>query len=262
MIFQQPRFQKWENPIVTCPCVSLFIFHLFRLLLVRPLLVRPEDRLERPAAAEASRLAERSSDAVPEGQVLPVVAGVEQVVVSVVRSAVDHRLERRRDAEIAVVDRDSPDVDHDVEPEVEQLVHREAEDVDVVGDGLEEAVDRVEGVAGEWRRDLPGVVRLVQRVDEPVMQKAVDPVDDAVGEQDEGNGRTHDGQPTCQCHRGLQHYIMKYTVCKIGIESGTLQLRVWQQPESKASAGLGVTTKRDSSRVLIQGSQTYIESQQ
>ena len=56
----------------------------------------------------------------------------------------------------------------------------------MVGQGLGEAVERVEGVAGKRRRHDPLVVRLVDvLVDERVVQASVDPVDAEVGEEQE-----------------------------------------------------------------------------
>lgn len=153
-----------------------------------------EGLLQRSVAAEGARVAERSTDAIPQCEVLSVVARVEQVVVGVVGRSVDYRLERRRDVEFPVVDRHRPDVDEQVESQVDELVHREEKDVDVVGNALQEAVDRVEGVAGVGRRNFPGVVRLVEGVDEAVVQEAVDPVDEAVGEEDERD----DGERNCK----------------------------------------------------------------
>jgi len=92
---------------------------------------------------------------------------------------------RLRD-ELAVVDQDGPDVDEDEQRDVGDLLQREEEGEHVVGDGLREAVERVEGVRGERRRHDPLVVRLVQGlVDGRVVQAAVDQVDEEVGEEEE-----------------------------------------------------------------------------
>lgn len=105
-----------------------------------------------------------AAHAVPQREVLAVVVVEEQVVVGVVGGAVDDAGQGVGHAVVAVVDGDGPDVDEDVERQVEQLVQREQEGVDVVGQALQEAVHRVEGVAGERRRDLPHVVRLVEEL--------------------------------------------------------------------------------------------------
>lgn len=102
--------------------------------------------------------------AVPQRKVLAVVVVEEKVVVGVMRRAIDETRHGTGDAVVAVVDGDGPDVDEDVEDQVQHLVEREEERVDVVGEPLHEAVHRVEGVAGEWRGDLPHVVWLVKEL--------------------------------------------------------------------------------------------------
>ena len=119
--------------------------------------------------------------------------------------AVDERLQRLRDAVIAVVDRDSPHIDQKIQDEVDKLVHWEQKHVDVVRQALSEAVQRVEGVAGERARDLPLVVRLVDLVDEGVVQPPVDPVDDKVREHDERDERPGDAPPACNTTRVSIH---------------------------------------------------------
>lgn len=87
---------------------------------------------------------------------------------------------------LAVVDGDGPDVDECEEGNVGELVEREQKGEDVVGQTLGEAVERVERVRGKRRRHDPLVVRLVQLlVERLVVQRAVDPVDEEVGEGDE-----------------------------------------------------------------------------
>ena len=101
---------------------------------------------------------------VPQREVLAVVVVEEEVVVGVVGGAVDDLRQGAGDAVVAVVDGDGPDVDEDVEGQVEHLVQGEEEGVDVVGETLHEAVHRVKGVAGKGRGDLPDVVRLVKQL--------------------------------------------------------------------------------------------------
>lgn len=101
---------------------------------------------------------------VPQREVLAVVVVEEEVVVGVVGRAVDHARQGVGDPVVPVVDGDGPDVDEDVEDQVEHLVQGEEEGVDVVGQPLQEAVHRVEGVAGEGRGDLPQVVRFVEHL--------------------------------------------------------------------------------------------------
>lgn len=63
---------------------------------------------------------------------------------------------------LAVVDEDGPDVDEDEQGDVGELLEREEEGEDVVGERLGEAVDRVEGVGGEGAGHDPLVVWFVQ----------------------------------------------------------------------------------------------------
>ncbi|KAB8349513.1 hypothetical protein FH972_023539 [Carpinus fangiana] len=148
-------------------------------------------------------LAVGAAEAVPEGGELAVV--VVEVAVSaglVIVSGVKRA--RRRGLQVmhgvaggtvddevvggvlAVVDHDGPQVHKGEEADVGELGEGEDEGEDVVGDALGEAVERVEGVAGKGGRHYPLVVGLVQvLVDAWVVQAAVDPVDEEVGEADE-----------------------------------------------------------------------------
>ena len=110
---------------------------------------------------------------------------------------------------LAVVDEDGPDVDEGEEGDVGELLQREQEREDVVGQALREAVQRVEGVAGEGRGHDPLVVRLVQGpVHLRVVQPAVDPVDAKVREEHE------DGelQPVVQREGRLRECVVELTV--------------------------------------------------
>ena len=94
------------------------------------------------------------------------------------------------------MDGHGPYIDQYVEEQVDELVHGEEEDVDVVGQTLGEPVEGVEGVAGEGTRHLPLVVGLVDvLVDERVVEPPVDPVDHKVSEHDEGQQCSHDTPP-------------------------------------------------------------------
>ena len=86
----------------------------------------------------------------------------------------------------AVVDEDGPDVDEDEEGDVGKLGEGEQEGEHVVRQRLGVAVQRVEGVRGKGRGHDPLVVRLVDvLVDAWVVQTAVDPIDQRVGEEEE-----------------------------------------------------------------------------
>jgi len=115
------------------------------------------------------------------------------------RRAVDDRVVH---GILAVMNRDSPDVDKSEKRDVGELVKREEEGEDVVRYALREAVQRVKCVAGERSGHNPFVVRLVQAfVDHLVMQTAVDPVDKAVGEGDE-EGELQDVVPEARTVSG------------------------------------------------------------
>ena len=107
---------------------------------------------------------------------------------------------------LAVVDQHGPDVDPDEQGDVGELLQREDEGEDVVGDALGVAVQRVEGVRGEGRRHDPAVVRLVQvLVDARVVQAAVDEVDAAVGEAEEERELQHVVPPARSLGRRVVH---------------------------------------------------------
>ncbi len=112
-------------------------------------------------------------------------------------ASIDEWLEWTRDTEITVVNWHSPNVDADKEEEIGELVHGKHENVHVVWYALEETINGVECMAGKWCGDLPLVVRLVYcLVDGLVVEATVDPVDQAVGEEDEGDTRTQNCPPT------------------------------------------------------------------
>lgn len=85
-------------------------------------------------------------------------------MVSVVGRAVDDANQAAGNAIVTIVDGDGPDVDEHIEGQVEDLVKGEEEGVDVIWEALQEAVDGMEGVAGEGGRDLPNVVWLVKHL--------------------------------------------------------------------------------------------------
>ena len=69
---------------------------------------------------------------------------------------VDDALERVAGDHVRVVDEDGPEVDKDEEAEVEVALEREEEDEEVVRHGLQVAVEWVERVRRERRRDYEG----------------------------------------------------------------------------------------------------------
>lgn len=115
-------------------------------------------------AHQSRRVSVGAPQAVPQCEVLAVVVVEEEVVVGVVGRAVDDVRQAGGDAIVAVVNGDGPDVDEDVQGQVEHLVEGEEEGVDVVWEPLQEAVHRMEGVAGEGGGDLPHVVWFVKQL--------------------------------------------------------------------------------------------------
>ena len=86
----------------------------------------------------------------------------------------------------AVVDEDGPDVYEDEEGDVGEFLEGEEEWEEVVWDALGEAVEWVECVRGVGRGHDPFVVGFVEGfVEAGVVEAAVDPVDQKVGEADE-----------------------------------------------------------------------------
>lgn len=70
--------------------------------------------------------------------------------------------------------RDSPDVDENIETQVQHLVEREEEGVDVVREPLQESVHWVEGVARKGSWDFPYVVRFVKELSKNEMEEFID----------------------------------------------------------------------------------------
>ena len=129
------------------------------------------------------------------------------------RRAVDDRSQHRRNTEVTVVYRHRPDVDGDVQQQVRELLHRKAEDVDVVGHRLQEAVNRMEGMARIRRRHLPAMVWLVDGgVQKAVMEATVDPINQTIGEKNEADRREDHTKPTCGKEGRIQN-IVEYISC-------------------------------------------------
>jgi len=106
-------------------------------------------------------MAERATETIPECEVLAVIARIEEMMVSVVCRTIDHWPQKRRHLEVAVMDRHRPDIDTDIQQQVEHLVQWEQEYIDVVGYALQESIDRVKSMTGVRRRHLPRMMRLV-----------------------------------------------------------------------------------------------------
>lgn len=111
---------------------------------------------------------------------------------------------------VPIVNGHRPDVDKDVETQVDHFVQWEEEWVDVVWDTLHETIHWVKGMTCKWRRKLPNMVGLVQVfIEEPVMKKPMDPVDTHVCEEEEGDHTEHHSKPTV---RGILNVIVQFAV--------------------------------------------------
>ena len=128
-------------------------------------------------------LAVAATQTIPKRSELAVVVVEVQVVHGVAGGTVDDGTVGNV---LAVVNEDGPEVDEAEQEDVGQFLQREEEGEDVVGHTLRPAVERVESVRSEGGGHDPLVVRLVEGlVDAGVVQAAVDPVDEEIGEADE-----------------------------------------------------------------------------
>lgn len=104
----------------------------------------------------------RSSQPIPQREILTVVIVEKQMVIGVMCSSIDEFLHHPWDPVVTIVNGNGPYINKHIEAQVEYLMQGEEEGVDVVGQTLKKAVDRVESVAGERSRDLPDVVRFME----------------------------------------------------------------------------------------------------
>lgn len=96
---------------------------------------------------------------------------------------------------LAVVDKNSPDVDEKEQSNVGELLQRKEEGEDVIRKRLSVSVERMEGMRCEWTGHDPFVVRLVEGfVDGFVVQAAVNPVNAEIRERDK-EGKLQAGVP-------------------------------------------------------------------
>ena len=87
---------------------------------------------------------------------------------------------------LSVMNHDGPNVDEGKQCHIRQFLQREDEGEHMVGDALSKAVEGVESMACKRCRHDPFVVWLVKRlVHSGVMQAAMDPVNEAIGEEEE-----------------------------------------------------------------------------
>ena len=125
--------------------------NLFRFLPIFHIIVSSIKNLcKRTLSIPCRRFSERVSNSIPQSEELTVVVVVEEVVISVMRWAVDIRFQSLWYPVISIMNRDGPKVNKHKQEEVGEFVKGEYEGVNVVGAALQESVDRVESVAGKW----------------------------------------------------------------------------------------------------------------
>lgn len=89
-----------------------------------------------------------------------------------------------------------PDIDQDVQAQVNHLVQREDERVDVVRQTLEEAIHGVKSMTCKGSGNLPDVMWLVDvLIHKSMMKASVDPVDQHVSEKEEGQHTNDELKP-------------------------------------------------------------------
>lgn len=124
---------------------------------------------------------------IPECEILTIVVIKIQVMISVMGRTIDNVFQEIWHAVIAIVNRDCPDIDSNVETQVGHLVQRKEERIDVIGNTLQETIHGVEGVTCKRCSNLPAVMGLVQTlVHKFMMEEPVNPVNAHVGEEKEG----------------------------------------------------------------------------
>lgn len=83
-------------------------------------------------------------------------------MISVMGRAIDNVFQETWDTVVAIMNRDGPDIDGNVETQVGHLVQRKEERVDVIRNTLQKAIHGVESVTCEGCSNLPAMMGLVQ----------------------------------------------------------------------------------------------------
>lgn len=137
------------------------------------------------------RLSIRPSSPVRPSEVLSIVDGEIQVVKGVMCRPIDDVLQPVTGNHIRVVNEHRPNVHGDKKGEVEVFLDREDVGEDVIGEGLEVAVDWVESVCGEGCGYDPPVVWFVNvLVDQRVVFPSMNPINAVISANEEPNGQT------------------------------------------------------------------------
>lgn len=114
------------------------------------------------------------------------------------------------DAKIPIMNGNRPDVNQDVQAQINHLVQWKDKRVDVVRQTLKEAIHRVKRVTCEWSGNLPDVMRLMYAlIHQSVMKASVNPVDKHVSEKEEGNHTENELNPAI---RELSYVIIQLAV--------------------------------------------------
>lgn len=90
------------------------------------------DAVVGPLAFEGWGVPVGAPDSIPQGEVLPIVVVEEEVVVGVVGGTIDDLLQLAGDPVVTIVNGHGPDIDEDVQSQVEDFVQGEKKGVDVV----------------------------------------------------------------------------------------------------------------------------------
>jgi hypothetical protein len=114
------------------------------IILFRRTILSLEYLIQRRIPLECRRIPKRSSKSIPQSEELSVIKVVEEMMVCVMRGAVDNPFKQIRNPVVAIVDRNSPEIDHYKHPKVNVLIHGEQERVQVVRTTLEESVPNFE----------------------------------------------------------------------------------------------------------------------
>lgn len=89
-----------------------------------------------------------------------------------------------------------PDVDQDVQTQINHLVQWKDERIYVVRQTLKEAIHRVKCMTCKRSRNLPDVMRFMDvLIHKPMMKASVDPVDEHVSEEEEGQYTNDEVKP-------------------------------------------------------------------
>lgn len=118
-------------------------------------------------------------------------------MVSVMGCTINKWLQQTWNTIVTVVYRHSPEIHHHKKTKIQHFMQWKQEWVYMIGAALQEPVQWVEGVTGKGSGNLPLVVSFVHSlVHQRMVQEAMNPVDEAVGEYNERAGADYNCQPS------------------------------------------------------------------